>query len=59
MVDLCDIEDEAYRTQILAMLELHEQMWPGNLGEIEGVSHRIELKMDTRVIRQQPYRAGP
>lgn len=43
MVDLSDIEDDDNRKRILHMLQRHEQMWSGYLGEIEGVSHRIEL----------------
>lgn len=59
MVNLSDIEDQAYRRRILAMLELHEQMWLGHVVEIKGVSHRIEFKQGSRPIPQEPYRAGP
>lgn len=35
MVYLSDIEDETYRTQVLKMLENHEKMWSGHVGELK------------------------
>lgn len=59
MVYLSVIEYEAYRKQVLAMLECYKKMWSGYLVKIKGVSHRVELNPGTRLISQQPYRAHP
>ena len=40
------------------ILERHQSMWDGNLGEIKATAHRIALKPNSRSIRQQPYSAG-
>ena len=37
----------------------YADMWDGSLGEINVMSHPIELVPGTRPIAQQPYRAGP
>ena len=41
------------------MLEQHQSIWDGHLGEIKATAHRIALKPNSGPIRQQPYRAGP
>lgn len=59
MVDLSEVEDNDYQKRILAMLQRHQQMWSGQLGEIKEVSQGIQLKPGTRQICQQACRAGP
>ena len=58
-VDLSHIEDEKLKKKIMDMLERHQSMWDGHLGEIKATAHRIALKPNSRPIRQQPYHAGP
>lgn len=58
MIYLSNIDDEAYRKQVLAMLERHKKMCSSHLCEIKGVSHSIELRSGTSPILQQQYRAG-
>ena len=53
------IEDEKLKKKIMDMLERHQSMWDGHLGEIKAAARRIALKPNSRPIRQQPYRAGP
>ena len=40
------------------MLAPHEGMWSGDVGKIRATEHCIDLKSNTRPIRQHPYRAG-
>lgn len=58
MIDFSDIKDEMYGKQVLFILELHEKMCSGHLGEINVLAHRIKLKPGTRPPRQHPYSAG-
>jgi len=55
---LTNLRDPTLKSEILAMLERHSQMWSGKLGEIAATEHRIRLKPNTDPIRQTPYRAG-
>lgn len=58
MFDRSEIEDDDYRKRILDMLQHHEQIWSGDLEEMKGVSHRIDIKPDTHPACQQPYCAS-
>ena len=41
------------------MLQKHEAMWNGKLGNIKAPPHRIESKDGTKPVHAHPYRAGP
>ena len=56
-LDRCN-KDGKLRRKVLQVLDKHEAMWNGKLGELRATEHRIELKEGTRPIRQVPYRAG-
>jgi RNase H-like domain found in reverse transcriptase/Reverse transcriptase (RNA-dependent DNA polymerase) len=47
---------EHRRPEVILMLEKHSYMWNGQLGAIDGVSHRIETTGTP--VHCQPYRAG-
>ena len=34
-------------------------MWTGELGSVKVTEHRIKLKLDSKPVFSQPYRAGP
>ena len=53
-----ELTDTSLQKEIVKMLEKHASMWSGHLGEISATEHRIELKPDTKPVRQAPYRAG-
>jgi hypothetical protein len=40
------------------MLEPHQSMWDGHLGEITATQHRIDLIPGAKPVHSQPYRAG-
>lgn len=59
LVDISDIKNETYRTQVLDMLEHQERMCFGHLGEIKGVAFRIELNPGSSPLYQQSYSSIP
>ena len=54
-----DDVDPKYHETIRRMLKKHEQMWLGQLGEINVTEHTIELKSDAKPFKSPPFRAGP
>lgn len=40
-----------------AMLHMYASMWDGTIGEINAVSHRVDVVPRTRPIAKVPYRA--
>ncbi len=45
-------------TTLLEILQKHQEICKGHLGEVKATTHRIELELGTRPIRYAPYRAG-
>ena len=58
-IKLDHVEDTEFRDRIMRMLEKHETVFEGKLGQVESTVHRINLKPGTPPVRLQPYRAGP
>ena len=42
----------------MRLLEKQKSMFSGLLGTVQAKKHQIDLKPGTKLIRQQPYRAG-
>ena len=58
-INLSHVEDISLRSRIIKMLEKHEGLWDGRLGEIKATVHQIALKPNTRPMHQQLFRAWP
>jgi len=43
-IDLAHLDDPSLRKQVMDMLEKHESMWSGALGDIKITEHRIEVQ---------------
>jgi hypothetical protein len=56
-VDLSHL-DSTERKAITNMLEPHQAMWDGHLGEVTATQHRIDLIPGDKPVHSQPYRAG-
>jgi hypothetical protein len=56
-VDLSHL-DSTERKAVTNMLEPHQAMWDGHLGEVTATQHRIDLIPGARPVHSQPYRAG-
>ena len=56
-VDLSHVPKD-YAERFRKMLEKHDDMWSGHLGEITTVQHHIDLKPGARPIYQKPRRTG-
>jgi transposase InsO family protein len=56
-VDLSHLES-AERQAVTDMLEPHQAMWDGHLGEVTATKHRIDLIPGAKPVHSQPYRAG-
>ena len=50
---------EKHRRRIERLLEPCEEMWNGQLGELEVTEHGIQLTHGSKSVHQAPYRAGP
>lgn len=51
--------DKKYNDEVRKMLEKHETLWAGELGEICITEHCIDLIPDVKPFKSQPYRPGP
>lgn len=47
------------RGKVSKILEKHHRVIEGTLGQIKATEHRIDLKLEAKLVRQEPYRAGP
>ena len=56
-IELPDVEVRD-RERVRRMLTEFEDMWQGQLGEVKGRSHKIDLVPGARPQAVQPYRAG-
>ena len=54
-----DKVSQKHHAAIRKMIQRHESMWNGALGEISTAEHRIDLTPGARPQHSQPYRAGP
>lgn len=57
-VDLSEVQDEATWKRIMATIERHQVMWAGHLAVIKSPHHPIDVKLDTRPIKQLPCQEG-
>lgn len=58
MVDFSMIEYKALKKDIMNVLLKHKKLWNGRLGTNKATHHTLNLKYETRSIRQEPYPAG-
>jgi hypothetical protein len=50
--------DSIERKAVTNMLEPHQAMWDGHLGEVTATKHQIDLIPGAKPVHSQPYRAG-
>jgi len=52
-IDLAHLDDPSLRKQVMDMLEKHESMWSGALGDIKITEHRIEVHPESKPVRRR------
>ena len=56
-LDLSHLEP-AESKSLTVMLEPHQAMWDGHLGEVTATQHRVDVIPEAKYVNYQPYRAG-
>ena len=57
-IDLSHLDKKTQR-QFRRMLMEFQEMWSGQLGQVQGFDHKIEIQEGAKPYRSQLYRAGP
>lgn len=50
---------EQHRLTLIDVLRLFSRIWPGQLGHVKNFALRIDLRLVSQPVRQNPHRTGP